>query len=48
MKEMDTPNGGWLIGRVGGVISFSCAGDQIKWKRCERFHWVTSREAFEE
>ena len=25
LKEMDTPNSGWLIGRVGGVTSFSFA-----------------------
>ena len=48
MKEMDTPNSGWVIGGVGGVTSFSFARDRIAWKRCERFYWVTSREAFEE
>ena len=40
--------GGWVIGGVGGVTSFSFAGDRITWERCERFHWVTSCEAFEE
>jgi hypothetical protein len=46
VKEMDTPRSGWAIGRVRGVTSF--VGDRITWKLCQRCHWLTCREAFEE